>query len=60
MSGRYLTAEEAEKIFIRRIEQNRPNIELRWMVAERTTRAMWEESEGGLLFARIMPKHFLY
>ncbi len=55
----------SRKYFIRKIKQNRPNIELRWMVAEakqgqRTTRAMWEESEGVLLFARIKSKHFIY
>lgn len=52
------------KEFIRKSKRNRPNIELRWMVAvakqgRRTTRAMWEESEGVFLFALIKPKHFL-
>lgn len=51
--------------YTRKIKENRPNIELRWIVAEavqgqRTTRAMWEGSEGVLLFTRIKPKRFLY
>lgn len=55
----------SRKDFIRKIKSNRLNIQLRWMVAEakqgqHTTRAMWEESEEGLLFARIKPKLFLY
>lgn len=59
------TAEEAERIFIRKTERNRPKIELRLMVAEakqgqRTARAMWEESEGVLQFTRIKSKHFVY
>lgn len=51
--------------FTRKIKENRPNIELRWIVAEaaqgqRTTRAMWEGNEGVLLFTRIKSKRFLY
>lgn len=49
----------------RKTKQNRPKIQLWWMISEaeegqNTARAMWEESERGLLFARIKPKHFLY
>lgn len=55
----------SRKDFIRKLKRNRPNIELKWMVAEAkqgqlTTRAMWEESEGVLLFTCIKSKHFLY
>ncbi|KAG7223944.1 hypothetical protein INR49_015200 [Caranx melampygus] len=55
----------SRKDFIRRIERNRPKIELKLMVAEakqgqRTARAMWEESEGVLQFTRIKSKHFVY
>lgn len=49
----------------RKTKQNRPKIKLWWMISEaeegqNTARAMWEDSERGLLFARIKPKHFLY
>lgn len=55
----------SRKDFIRKIKQNRPDIELRWMLQKpnkgnKTTRAMWEESEGVMLFTCIKPKHFLY
>lgn len=60
-----ITPQEKQKIFYREDQAEQTNIELRWRVAEakqgqRRTRAMWEESEAVLLFARIKPKHFLY
>ena len=60
-----ITPQKKQKRFYQEDKANRANIELSWMVAEaeqgqRTTRAMWEESEGVLLFSRIKPKHFVY
>lgn len=66
MLGIYHTTEEAEKTQPgSSSKKNRPDIDVRWMVAEakpgqRTSRAMWEESEGALLFILISLKHFLY
>lgn len=52
------------KDFILRIENNRPNIKLRWTTAEAeqghlTIRVMWEDSKWDLLFACVENKYFL-
>lgn len=63
--GRISHYRRNRKDFIRKIKQNRPDTELRWMLQKpnkgnKTTRAMWEESEGVVLFTCIKPKRFLY
>lgn len=68
LMGRYRNTEEAETILSRRSRRSSKTCQISnwggWLQeqkqVQRTTRAMWEESEGVLLFARTKPKHFLY
>lgn len=59
------TPQKTRKRFDQEHQTKQANIEVRWTVVEakrvqRTTRAMWEESEGALLFSRIKPEQFVY
>jgi len=60
-----ITPQKKRKRFEKEHRTKQANIELRWTVAEakqsqRTTRAMWAESAGVLLFSRIKPKQFVF
>ncbi|TNN71339.1 hypothetical protein EYF80_018417 [Liparis tanakae] len=60
-----ITPQKKRRRFEEEHRTKQAKIELRWTVAEakqsqRSTRAMWEESAGVLLFSRIKPKQFVY